>query len=1055
MDSWSLPDPSEGLSLTIEPTGICLRSQLGPDPDVLFGAKAKTRLGKLLPNLIPQLTELGLATIHDNAVTISHAAFSDLEDYGIDGFDGIVQWSPFTVEVESSGALGLESFRYTYRFFDGSQPTYPERMGCFVRRGQKIHRLDKTTFSLLEAVDAFNIMPGEAKRGRSAYIRFADVKGLSAELGSQVDKFIENHRVLIPSQVALDMVVGENGRISFIPKFDGADSDAVREAFFERDDVDQIYSFSQEDGSRVHVVLNDAQREVVRRMQRVRKLGGTERDHVLRNPFAVFDGVCEAVDLSLFGPRVKGIGDFPFISQPYLERDTGIFDSESSGETTHPTRRQLKAGIDCEYVDGRRERVTFDSREQIQKLREQARRALHDGIGSVEFKGKSIVADQSFVRALDEMVTALLPQPRKDLQEERGALQRRYLLIYTNQDGLEYQEDEAYEGEGGESDLVIPTALVSGDVLKANQRTGVAWLQRNLKLTLRRGCLLADDMGLGKTLQVLTFLGALIENEFPQVGPYNPILIIAPVILLENETWVNDMRRFFTHNGAIFEPFLVLHGSRIKDFRTDKDRETVVSRPVLDLDGLCEYRLILTNYETVVNYQFSFARLKDRISVVVTDEAQEHKTPNTKTSHALKSLSPKFRVACTGTPVETRLLDVWNIFDFLQPGLLGSATEFRDMFEKPLDSDSDEEHPRSLDLLKKKLKLNAPDAYLLRREKTSLPDLPEKLEHIVESLLSDEQRSHHLDLIAQVRLGGEENHPFRILHHLMKLYQHPALIPKYEAPDIPESLRRGPKLRSVVECLHSIKIRNEKVLIFTRSIDMQQLLASVIASEFAISCDIINGASKRAGNTERSQGTRKEMVARFRRRLGFNVLILNPDVAGMGLTLVEANHVIHYGRWWNPAKESQATDRVYRIGQEKEVHVYFPISRDPKGEFETFDEKLDRLIRRRKELAKEFLTPMPTEVLLERELIEDVGNPPVSAEKQAKLLSADMIRLMSWERFEALAALLEKKEGRQVILTPKSGDGEIDILAFVGREVRLIQCKHTLWDAQVDHDSII
>src|SRR6267154_3533914 len=128
-------------------------------------------------------------------------------------------------------------------------------------------------------------------------------------------------------------------------------------------------------------------------------------------------------------------------------------------------------------------------------------------------------------------------------------------------------------------------------------------------------------------------------------------------------------------------------GVRLREYsRKDVEgRETEIGQPKLDLERLRQNRVILTNYETIVNYQHSFAKMKDRLSIVVTDEAQEYKTPSTKISHSQKSLSPRFRIACTGTPVETRLLDVWNIFDYLQPGqLLGSAKQFTDTYERPI-----------------------------------------------------------------------------------------------------------------------------------------------------------------------------------------------------------------------------------------------------------------------------------------------------------------------------------------------------------------------------------
>ena len=129
---------------------------------------------------------------------------------------------------------------------------------------------------------------------------------------------------------------------------------------------------------------------------------------------------------------------------------------------------------------------------------------------------------------------------------------------------------------------------------------------------------------------------------------------------------------------------------------------------------------------------------------------------------------------------------------------------------------------------------------------------------------------------------------------------------------------------------------------------------------------------RRRGSTQASTQTRKAIISRFRESKGFNVLVLSPDVAGIGLTLVEANHVIHYGRWWNPARESQATDRVYCIGQERDVHIYYPIAIDPEKAFETFDEKLHKLIFRRRDMAAEFLAPMLTEDALGQELLKDI-----------------------------------------------------------------------------------
>jgi SNF2 family DNA or RNA helicase len=1046
--SWKIAAPAHRVILQAETDAVWLRCTAGSlvDRKIVGDLAPQSRLGQLLPTLIPQLLELGVATESEGSLRIDYSDYAGLEEIGIDAFSGIVEWAPFTLELSTTGALGFESFNYRYRYILGTQPVYPKRLGCFVMRGNALYQLDGQAFALINTIDEFNALPAEKKKSTKAYIDFAEIKGLARGVGAEVDQFITKQNVLVPSQVGVDMHLHDDGRLSFVPKIESADKTALRQAFFQRDDIDPIYSLTPAGGGGVHIVLDENQRSALKRMQRIRRVDKTERAEILRDPQAVFDGVGSAVDLTDFGPRVRGIGDFPFVSQPYLQRSsTGIFDDPNL-QGRESTGSKFNIGITCRYADDSSENVLFHSRGELLEFSEAARKALASGDRTVQLGQKTILVDTPFITALEEALAST--NRLQATTSEEGAHKRRYLLIYTNESELEYQEQ--YEGAGGESDLEIPASLKDPSLLKPHQRAGVAWLQRNFRLN-RNGCLLADDMGLGKTLQVLTFLAWLIEQghlspsgKNRETGPWKPILIVAPIILLENETWINDMRTFFNNEGALFLPWVTLRGSTLSGFRHTGKQETAVGEPVLNLDRLLQHRVILTNYETIVNYQHSFAKLKDNLTVVVTDEAQEHKTPSTKISHALKSLSPKFRVACTGTPVETRLLDVWNIFDYLQPGqLLGSASEFRNKYEKDIEATDSEKGAIVLDSLKDRLRYSSPDAFLLRREKTSLAGLPKKHEHQIFCDLSDKQREWHMDLVNRVKLGGQEGHPLGLIHHLMRVYQHPALVPRYDPISGADAIATCPKLSAVITCLHAIHRKREKALIFTRSLDMQQLLATAIGDEFGIDVDIVNGATNRKAKTASAETTRKGIVRRFRDSDGFNVLILSPDVAGIGLTLVEANHVIHYGRWWNPAKESQATDRVYRIGQTKDVHVYYPICRDPAGAFETFDEKLDALISRRKSLARDFLAPMPAESELERELLDQVVSVgEVIDDTRIPSITREELKRMAWDRFEALIALLEKKKGGKVVLTPRTGDAGIDVISVGEHEVRLIRCKH-------------
>lgn len=993
-----------------------------------------SRLGRILPAVMLQLSDMEIGQQTSAGWLVPYSQFASLENTGIDAFESLCKWSPLTLELESTRWIGAQDFHYLYRFYKGRYPVSAERVGCFIRTAESVFRLDPEAFALLESIDAFNAS-GPEERSNKAILEFSKIKGLALSIGAKLDKYIAAENVLLPSRLGVDIVPEADGRISFVPKVEGVPHDGLVRAFFASDDIEAVYAVDDSNGGRIRVVFDETQQEVLRRIQRVRHLGGPDKAKVLRNPEAVFDGISAAVDFS-FGPRVTGVGQFPFSVKPYTAAGTGIFQDLPAG-----SKRQREFGLECKYGDGTTERVRFDSKHALLDFRNRVAEAQARGEDSIEFDGRNIAVSSELQTSLDELVN-LASKERKERSDEKRAGQ--YVLIYTNEGNLEYDESSKLAARTPRRQL--PASLSA--TTKEHQQHGFQWLRTTYELG-RSGCLLADDMGLGKTLQVLLFLASLIEGaEFlgkrhgGELPPWNPILIIAPVILVENGTWEEEIRVRFKGEGAIFDPVLVLTANSIKTFLNPEvhGRETAIGQPVLDLDKLRRFKVIITNYETVVNYQHSFAKVM--WTAVVTDEAQEYKTPSTKVSHAMKALATNFRIACTGTPVETKLFDIWNLFDFLQPGpLLGSASEFKKAYE------AENDRIQSLPKLKQRLRLGSPDAHLLRRNKEEVLDLPPKHEHYLESTLSVPQLNWHVDLLNRRLKDGPESHPFSILHNLMRVSQHHALVPRFEPVSPEDAIRTCPKLQSVIQCLKDIRRKAEKVLIFTRSLDMQQLLALTLEHEFGFPIHIINGATNK--NTQRVGNSRRMIVERFRKSDGFNILILSPDVAGIGLTIVEANHVIHYGRWWNPAKESQATDRVYRIGQSKDVHVYYPIARHPQGLFQTFDEKLDDLLRRRKQLASDFLTPMPPEDELQKELLQSLGvgygDPP-----HEQVITCEDLSKLTWDRFESLVGLIEMRYGRQIWLSPKSGDGGVDVVARLGSEIRLIQCKHTQWTSTID-----
>lgn len=376
---WIIDEPCTQVRLVAEEQGVCFQSDTFDlrNTSVLAGLVPLTRLGQLLPSLVAQLRGMDLIAVDADGLCIGSSDFAELEEREIDAFDGIWPWSPFTLQLSCSGWLQDQSFRYFTAFYLGTQKVSLQRRGCFVRRGAVTYRLDKTTFLLLEAIRNFEESSADQKASSISLIQFAQIKGLAREVGAQLDHLLEHENVLVPARIGLDIQADEAGRVTFVPKVEGLPEGVFQEVFLALDDVDDVYS-CEVDGKKVRVVLDDTQREVLRRMQRVRHIGGTNRSTVLRDPTSLFDGVSSAVEIDMkdFGPRVKGIGDFPFVVQAYLQRSsTGIFDDAESPEYSG-SRSTFNSGLEVRYQDGSTARLEFKSRQELTDVRPQGSRAI-------------------------------------------------------------------------------------------------------------------------------------------------------------------------------------------------------------------------------------------------------------------------------------------------------------------------------------------------------------------------------------------------------------------------------------------------------------------------------------------------------------------------------------------------------------------------------------------------------------------------------------------------------------------------------------------------------
>lgn len=451
--------------------------------------------------------------------------------------------------------------------------------------------------------------------------------------------------------------------------------------------------------------------------------------------------------------------------------------------------------------------------------------------------------------------------------------------------------------------------------LRPYQLSGVKWLWHLYRLGLG-GCL-ADDMGLGKTIQVLALL-LMMKAEDKHAS--SPSLLVLPASLLGN--WLSEAQRF-----APSLRVLVVHPIL--------GRRELMGQELPD--DIAAYDLVLTSYGTLnrLGWLREYAW-----NLVVLDEAQAIKNPSTQQTLAVKSLLSRRRLALTGTPVENRLQDLWSIFDFINPGLLGSAEQFASL-TREIAADG------GAAVLSALRSLVAP--YILRRLKTDrtiISDLPDKTEFDVICSLTPPQAALYQSTVVALKqeLAQVESDKQRrgvVLSYLMRFKQicnHPS---HYTSDGVYKPEDSG-KLRRLKLLVEEIAAKGEKLLIFTQYSEISTMLAEFLATIYGRSGLILTGSTP--------VGQRKALVEAFQAADGPPFFVLSLRAGGTGLTLTAASQVIHFDRWWNPAVENQATDRAFRIGQKRPVMVHKLICAG------TIEERIDRMIKDKKRVAGEILS---------------------------------------------------------------------------------------------------
>lgn len=439
--------------------------------------------------------------------------------------------------------------------------------------------------------------------------------------------------------------------------------------------------------------------------------------------------------------------------------------------------------------------------------------------------------------------------------------------------------------------------------LRPYQQRGVDWLYKNTKLGF--GSILADDMGLGKTLQIITLLLKLKEEG---VLKKHKAMVVVPTTLLTN--WQKEIQKFAPELAV-----MIYHGAN-RELATLQNVDVLIST----------YGVVRSDTAILT---------KRKWAVVVIDEAQNIKNAGTAQTKAIKQIKAPVKVAMSGTPVENRLTEYWSIFDFTNKSYLGTLSKFKDHFARPIELDRDQEKLQSFQ------KITEP--FILRRVKTDkqiIQDLPEKIEQDQFCALQMEQAALYQSVVNRTMKQIEEVEGInrrglvlKLITSLKQICNHPKQFLKKGKIDPTLS----GKTILLFDLLRNIFSQDEKVLIFTQYQEMGKLLVKMIEKEFGIEAPFLHGGVSRKG--------RDELVEDFQHNRNTRLLLLSLKAGGTGLNLTAASNIIHYDLWWNPAVEAQATDRAYRIGQQRNVMVHRFIT---KG---TFEEKINQLLIRKKELA--------------------------------------------------------------------------------------------------------
>jgi SNF2 family DNA or RNA helicase len=940
------------------------------------------------------------------------------------------------MHIRNEGIITQQNFHFSYEWQkDGrARPIAGvKRIGCFLRIGTEYFRLPYQLFKIAEGIEKINaVLPDKIQD------RLLALNEIQSYLPDETTRSITMDGLLNSTKVysahAFELTVQQST--------DGIDFDPVLlypkkndETNFYQDSMEFEKLLTPEDQKkfaalfrkntecRSNYALSSGRyiifsEQLQKTLAIVRKMQNSSLDNkleFLKNPKALLTeaGISEGMLERIFSERIEGYGERQIKIIPWIKIE---------GQEWLPNENSPKG-----LMVG--DKTIPLSVSECAELEEKLRNAIKSGDSTVEYKGTNIPANSNSLASLAE-ISPIKPekkQKKPSIEEnvETNTINFKNYVLYVKDNFSDIKYRPSFKSRNGIQPFELTPAMLK-NALKPHQLDGVKWLVQNYQAGVS-GVLLADDMGLGKTFQALTFLAWIRENIEQFRIPNRPILIVAPTGLLNN--WKQE------HDRHLHEPGLgdLIHayGTNLNSLR-DHTQVNALVKP-LNTQKLKEADWILTTYETLSNYQTGFAGV--HYAAVIFDEMQKIKTPNTRITEAAQTINADFIIGMTGTPIENRLADLWCLVDTLQPARLGTLQQFSTKYEKGFSKTISKQ-------LKDELTepTNEIPPFMLRRMKdTSLDGLPKIYHHDAEELMSKIQADAYMQILDEAKKSDESGRHLEALHNLRRVSLHPH---GYRTGINDESfISESARLRATFRILDDIYKKREKVLIFIEFREWHQsdFLPAILKRRYGLSelPMVISGAVKGSD--------RQKRVDSFQENSGeFDVMLLSPRAGGVGLTLTKANHVIHLSRWWNPAVEDQCTDRAYRIGQEKDVHVYYPMAKHPELGNKSFDSCLKQLLTKKRELSRTLLIPPISDDDINQLKNSVIFNHAVLDNNHTTNFSLNEINCMEPFQFSDWIANECKNVGLIVKKPPRTWDGGADLIIenTAGEIVAIIQCKH-------------